>query len=318
MKILVDTEMGDRLKEHLRDISRKIGIECVFSDEVHDRSGFSIMLVGHRKLRHLPEIIAEMPNLKMIQTLSAGVDMLDFGGIPEDLLLCSNAGAYSDPIAEHVFAMIFDLSKNLTANHIKMRRGIFDQKTVNRRITGKKIGIIGYGGIGKAVAGIARNLGLKILVVSRSGTKNDEEFFGSMDDIDYVLSNSDIVVISLPLSNLTRGLIGSSKLSIMKRDAILINVARAEIVNQEALFRHLSENKDFKAGIDVWWVEPLSKGRFETEYPFLEMENVIGSPHNSSMADGETVFAYEQALNNILRFVRNENVHNIVNRSDYA
>jgi len=318
MEVLVETDTGPRLRQHLKEISRNMGLQLVFSDEMADRSRFKVLIVGHTKLRHLSEIISEMPELKMIQTLSAGVDMLDFKSIPEQILLCSNAGAYSDPIAEHVFAMILDLTKNLTKNYLKMREGVFDQKTVNKRIAGKKIGIIGYGGIGKAVATIARKFDMKILAISRSGARSDEVFMGGIDDIDYVLSNSDIVVISLPLSSHTRGIINAAKLEMMKKDAILINVARAEIIDQKDLYDHLSRNNEFKAGIDVWWTEPLSKGKFETDFPFLELENVIGSPHNSSMAEGETVYAYEQALTNVSRFVHNQNVRNKVDRSDYT
>ena len=318
MEVLIETDTGPRLREHLKEISRNFGFDLVFSDDIKERSGFKVLLVGQTKLRHLSELVSEMPDLRMIQTLSAGVDMLDFKSIPEHILLCSNAGAYSDPIAEHVFAMILDLSKNLTKNYLKMREGTFDQKTVNRRVAGKKIGIIGYGGIGKAVAGIARKFDMKILAISRSGAREDEEFLGNIDDIDYVLSNSDVVVISLPLSNYTHGIINSAKLGKMKKDAILINVARAEIINQKDLFDHLSGNKEFKAGIDVWWTEPISKGKFETDFPFLELENLIGSPHNSSVAEGETVYAYKQALTNVSRFVHNQNVRNKVNRSDYS
>ncbi|MHB1708688.1 MAG: 2-hydroxyacid dehydrogenase [Thermoplasmataceae archaeon] len=318
MEVLIETDTGPRLHEHLKEISRNLGFELVYSDDIKDRSVFKVLIVGHMKLRHLPELVSEMPELRMIQTLSAGVDMIDFKSIPEQILLCSNAGAYSDPIAEHVFAMILDLSKNITKNYLKMREGVFDQKTVNRRVAGKKIGIIGYGGIGKAVAAIARKFDMKILAISRSGSREDEVFLGGIDDVDYVLSNSDIVVISLPLSNHTRGIINSAKLEKMKKDAILINVARAEIIDQKDLYDHLSRNRDFKAGIDVWWAEPLSKGKFEIDFPFLELENFIGSPHNSSLADGETVYAYEQALTNVSRFVHNQNVRNKVNRSDYS
>ena len=163
MEVLIETDTGPRLREHLKEISRNLGFELVFSDNTTDRSRFKVLLVGQMKLRHLSELVSDMPELKMIQTLSAGVDMLDFKTIPEHILLCSNAGAYSDPIAEHVFAMILDLSKNLTKNYLKMREGVFDQKTVNKRVAGKKIGIVGYGGIGKAVAKIARKFDMKIL-----------------------------------------------------------------------------------------------------------------------------------------------------------
>lgn len=317
MQVLLETVTGANLREHLKKVGDEMGIQCVFRDEISDISGFTTILIGHQKLKNLPQLISEMPKLKMIQTLSAGVDVLDFNKIPENIVFCSNAGAYSDPIAEHVFAMILDLSKSLTKNHIRMQEGVFDQQTTNRRIAGKKIGIIGYGGIGRAVGNIAKRLDMKVLVTARSGSKTDEEFFGGIDQLDHVLSESDIVVIAIPLTKHTRGLFDSGKFKLMKKDAILINIARAEIVNQKDLYDHLVKNPEFRAGIDVWWSEPMTGSEFKTAFPFLKLENFVGSPHNSGIAEGETAYSYEYALENISRFALGKDVMNVVNRSDY-
>ena len=317
MDVLMETVTGPALRDHLKEVCNKMGLNCVFRDEVSDITKYRAVLVGHQKLKLIPDLISSMPRLEMIQTLSAGVDTLDFRPIPGKIILCSNAGAYSEPIAEHVFAMIFDLSKSLTKNHIRMQSGIFDQQTSNRRIAGKKIGIIGYGGIGRAVGKLAKKLDMKVLAVSRSGSRTDEEFYGDMSQLDKVLAESDIILISLPLSKHTRGIIDSRRLGMMKKNAILINVARAEIINQEDLYNHLVRNPDFRAGIDVWWKEPMKDSKFETAYPFLQLENFVGSPHNSGIAEGEVAFSYEYALRNIARFAQNEKVENVVNRSDY-
>jgi len=132
-----------------------------------------------------------------------------------------------------------------------------------------------------------------------------------------VLRQSDVVVISLPLTNATRGLIGQEQLSWMKPDAILINVARGAILDEEALYTHAKSHPSFLVGIDAWWTEPFQQGTFRMEYPLLDLPNVIGSPHNSAIVPGALEHMARQAAENIKRFLSGEKVAGIVRREDY-
>lgn len=253
-----------------------------------------------------------------MQLLSAGADHLDFERLPKSLVIASNVGAYARPMAEHTLAMVLALAKRLTLHHKKLKEGIFDQLSENKALFGATAAILGFGGIGKAVARLLRPFGVKILGINRSG-KSDEpaDFLGTLSSLDKVLEQSDIVVLALPLNRSTRSLIGRRELGLMKEDAILVNVARGEIIEESALFEHLKAHPEFMAGIDAWWTEPFKQGRFELKYPFLELPNVLGTPHNSALVPGSLIEAVQKASENILRFLVGGPIDGVVRREDY-
>ncbi|MHB8360668.1 MAG: 2-hydroxyacid dehydrogenase [Thermoplasmataceae archaeon] len=317
MKILIVSPVSLELKGKIRDLSESMGLTCEFSDDIKNWEDFDVALIGHEMLKQLNDFIPKMKKLSFIQTLSAGVDMIDFRSFPKNILLCSNANAYSRPVAEHAISMALALRKNLMYNHIQMEKGMFNQMTENRSLQDAKVGIIGYGGIGKEIGKFSMGLGMKVLTVSRSPVSDRVEFSGTLASIDHVLSESDILFITIPLNMHTRNLINKDKLQKMKKDAILINVARAEIINEKDLYDHLKENPRFNAGTDVWWTEPMSHGKFDTEYPFFELVNFLGSPHNSAIVPNVFEYAFKSALNNIKKWSLGEKPSNIVNVNDY-
>ena len=265
-----------------------------------------------------PEELAQLGSAGLIQLLSAGVDRVPFDQIPEGVAVASNAGAYAEPMAEHVLALALALAKRLPQNHAAMARGVFDQETPTRSIRGSVVGILGFGGIGQASARLFEALGAHVHAINRSGHSDASvERIGTMKDLDPLLGEADILVVSLPLTRATEGLIGRRELSLMKPDAILINVARAAIVDEDALYEHLEANPSFSAGIDTWWQEPRGQSKFETRHPFLSLPNVIGSPHNSGNVAGSMTEAAARAADNVGRYLRGEPVQNLVDRSDY-
>lgn len=254
----------------------------------------------------------------LLQLLSAGVDQVPLAQIPEGVPVASNAGAYAEPMAEHVLAMTLALAKRLAQNHAAMTGGEFPQAAPTREIRGSLVGILGFGGIGQAAAALFAALGARTHAINRSGhTDKPVDRIGTLGDLDRVLAEADVVVVSLPLSGATRGLIGARELALMKADAILVNVARAAIIDEDALYEHLRDNPSFSAGIDVWWQEPRHQGRFATRRPFFELPNVLGSPHNSAMTPGSLTVGVRQATENVVRSLLGEPVRNLVDRSDY-
>jgi len=262
--------------------------------------------------------VRTLTGVRFVQLLSAGADNIDFGALPQQAMVAGNVGAYADPMAEHVLALALALAKRLRRNHDRMAAGTFDQAET-LRVRGRTVAILGYGGIGRACARLFRPLGTRIYAVNTSGRADETaDRAGTLADLPDVLAAADIVVITLPLTRTTRGLIGARELGLMKPDAILVNVARGAIVDEDALFEHLKAHPDFGAGIDTWWEEPRPGQPFRPRLPFLSLANVIGSPHNSGIVPGMTSVSTAAAAENVAAWFRGDHVRGIQDPADYA
>lgn len=264
-------------------------------------------------------VLTTTPRPAFLQLLSAGVDAVDFAALPADLLVAGNAGAYAGPMSEYVLAMTLSLAKGLPQRHAAMATGRFDKWVPAQVINGLTCAILGFGGIGTATARLMKAFGVRIHAVSRTGQASEPaDVATTLADLDQVLTVADIVVICLPLTRATRGLIGARELALMKPNAILVNVARAAIVDQKALYDHLRANPGFRAGIDTWWKEPTGDAPFRPDYPFFDLPNVLGSPHNSSIVPGTMLSGARGAAENVRRYLRGEEVTGLVRRADYV
>ncbi|HXF57032.1 MAG TPA: 2-hydroxyacid dehydrogenase [Actinomycetota bacterium] len=259
-----------------------------------------------------------LAGVELVQLLSAGADHLRFAELPGHLVVASNVGAYAEPIAEHALAVALALAKRLPQNHARLARGVFRAQGPSRWVQGATVAVLGLGGIGRATARRFRALGARVLAVNTTGrTDEPVEFCGTLADLDRVLSQADVIVVCLPLTRATRGLIGRRELALMKPDAILVNVARGAIVDEEALFERLRDYPEFSAGIDTWWEEPRAGAPFRTRFPFFELPNLLGSPHNSPLVPGMEVTAARRAAENVRRFLLGQPLRGLVRREDY-
>ena len=239
---------------------------------------------------------------RLLQFVTAGIDYIPLAQFPAHLPIAANGGAYSEPMAEHAAALAFAAAKRIIVEHGKLARGEFDQFRQNRMLAGSTCGILGFGGIGVATARVMRGLGLKVHAINRrGGTTEPVDWIGADSALDDLLHASDVLVLSLPLTPKSKHLIGARELGLMKPDAILINLARGEIVDEAALYAHLKATPTFTACIDAWWIEPVRHGKFIMDHPFLELPNVIGSPHNSASVKGWRFTAIRRATANARR-----------------
>ncbi len=269
--------------------------------------------------RDIPEEeLGHIRSAKLIQIALAGADSIPYDNLDPGITICSNAGAYSEPIAEHAIGMMLSLSRNFLPLHRELSRGVFNLTMHHKMLNGSTLGIVGFGGIGKRTAELARAFDMKILAINRSGkTEAKVDFIGTLADLNFVLRESDFLLLTISLNKRTKNLIGEKELGMMKPDAVFVNVARGELVDERSLYEHLKTHPQFKAGIEAWWIEPFTHAQFEVHYPFFELDNLLGSPHNSYLIEGILLKALDSALDNILRFVRGETLKNVQNREDY-
>jgi phosphoglycerate dehydrogenase-like enzyme len=139
----------------------------------------------------------------------------------------------------------------------------------------------------------------------------------AVDQLTGVLKDVDVIVVALPLTVKTFHLIDASKLRAMKPSCILVNVARGYIIDEGALFDHLKFSPNFKCGLDVWWHYPKKGESFAQKFPFLELPNFLGTPHDSGIVPETEEIALLSAIENIGRFVRGELLKGVMNRNDY-
>jgi phosphoglycerate dehydrogenase-like enzyme len=252
--------------------------------------------------------IALLKDVRLVQFINAGIDFVPLAEVPAGVPVATNGGAYAEPMAEHALAMAFAAAKRLLGEHAALARGEFNQFARNRMLAGGVCGILGFGGIGVATARLARGIGMKVHAINRRGRSEEPtDWIGTPDQLDLLLAASDVLVICTPLTPATQGMIGAAQLARMKEDAILVNVARGEIVDERALYERLVAFPKFSACIDAWWIEPVRHGTFRMDQPFMPLPNVIGSPHNSAAAiAGTGATGLRRAVANIRRALAGE------------
>lgn len=321
VSFLAKTEIREALAEVFEGLATTTYLADLGCDQRREVLGSADALLASSLDRELhgSEEFAMLESVGLVQLLAAGVDQVPLWRIPASVPVASNVGAYAGPMAEHVLALALALAKRLPQSHRALARGEFDQDTPTQAIRDSIAGILGFGGVGQATARLFRRFGARIHAINTSGhTDEPVDWIGTINDLPAVLEAANILVVSLPLTNATRGLIGERELSVMKPHAILVNVARGAIIDEDALYEHLRRNPSFSAGIDAWWQEPLTHGSFSTQARFFELPNLLGSPHNSGISVGSHATAARHAAENVARYLRGEHPQHLVNRSEYV
>lgn len=269
-----------------------------------------------------PDLAATAGRVRLVHVTGAGFEKIALDSLPPGAAV-ANTYHHARPIAEHVVMVALMLTRRVLPVDREVRAGVWrtiataPEVPFHHSLDGMVLGLVGLGSIGTEVARLASALGMRVRSVRNdpalplpNGLRPD--WVGATSDLPELLKSSDVVVVTVPLNDATRGLIGWPELSAMKDDAVLINVARGAVVDEEALFTALREGSIAGAGIDVWW-EPPAAGRMPpSQFDFGSLDNVILTPHYS----GHALVTFERRAGdiaaNIARLASGEPLVNIV------
>ncbi|WP_408011472.1 hydroxyacid dehydrogenase [Pseudalkalibacillus sp. A8] len=241
-------------------------------------------------------VIEAGENLKVIAKYGVGLDNIDIEAATERGIFVTNTPeANANAVAEHVMALILSLSKNLRLADRELRNGHYGirNQPFGIDLEGKTLGIIGLGRIGTILAKKAyHGFDMKIIGYDPYVSAKPKLEFEVVTDLEWVFRNSDVISLHVPLTNTTKGAIGSQEFSWMKSSAYFVNASRGGIVNEHDLVKALQGGKIAGAGIDVFEVEPPDAGN-----PLFQLDNVIVTPHNAALTkEGSVRMAVHAAM----------------------
>ncbi|MGB3632653.1 MAG: D-glycerate dehydrogenase [Rubrobacteraceae bacterium] len=243
--------------------------------------------------------------LKIIANMAVGYDNIDVDAATERGITVTNTpGILEETTADTAFMLLLAAARRLGEAERFLRAGKWEawgpKQFTGPDVSGKTLGIIGFGGIGQAVARRAKGFGMEILYTARSRKEEAEEDLGARKvELEELLEESDFVSIHTPLTDETQHLIGEKELSSMKSTAVLVNASRGPVVDEAALAEALENKTIFAAGLDVYEEEP------KVHHKLLELENAVLAPHiGSASIETRDKMAYTAAEN--LRAVLND------------
>jgi phosphoglycerate dehydrogenase-like enzyme len=263
------------------------------------------------------EMAAAGRRLKLVQVPGAGLDRIDRSALPTGTWL-ANVYGHEIGIAEYVIGAMLAFTRGFARLDASLRQGHWQsQWAVSTpppapwpELAGKTLGILGYGRIGQCLARRAQAFDMAVWAMRRDVTRSDPHslaFLGGPEALDKVLRRADFLAITLSLTEATRGLLGERELRLLKPSAVLINVARAEIVDELALHQALAQRKIAGAILDVWYQYPTGPGpTLPAHQAFQELPNVLMTPHVSGWTEGMLEARAKLIAENIHRAVRDE------------
>ena len=238
--------------------------------------------------------IEKFTNLKYIQLTSAGFDRVPIDYVKAHNIKINNArGVYSIPMAEFAVVGVLQLYKSMTFFRDNQRRCVWEKKRDILELNGKTVTVLGCGSVGQEVAKRFKAFGCKVLGVDIVTFENENfEKIYHLSELNNILPMSHIIVLTLPLTEDTKHLINEDKFKLMKQGAVLVNISRGGVVDQEALVKHIDNLGG--AVLDVFETEPLN-----IESPLWQKENVIITPHNSFVSENNNIRLNKVILDNL-------------------
>lgn len=240
--------------------------------------------------------IKKFENLKIIQLTSAGTEKLPMDYVHKQKIEVFNAkGVYSIPMAEWAIMNILQLYKNAPGFYEKQKKRLWEKDRSLMELDGKNVVIIGYGDVGKEIAKRLKSFGVTIIALNRSKVKDANiDQWVPLGKIDSILGKADIVIVSLALTKETYHLIKQRQFYLMKKDSILVNLSRGDIICENDLINVLEHGWFRGVALDVFSQEPLN-----SQSPLWNYDRVIITPHNSFVSDRIKERLFTVIINNL-------------------
>ena len=263
---------------------KPMDIDLVFWDELGPNEKYEKLAVADALMTATYKVddalLNQAPHVKIVQKVGVGTDNIDPAAAAKYGIEVSNVpGGNANGVAELTIGLVLDLYHKISLLDRETRAGswgMWKYRNCSWEMKNRVHGIVGFGHIGKRVAELSKAFGTKLVYYNRTKMpaaveKQYDVVYRELADL---LGEADIVSIHLPLSSETRNLFDAEKLALMKPSAVLINVGRGNVVNEQALYKALTDGKLYGAGIDVWADEPVYP-----DNPLLSLSNVVATPH---------------------------------------
>jgi len=248
-------------------------------------------LVVRSRTKVTAEVINQGKKLKAVGRVGTGLDNIDIGTAKRrKITIINSPESNTEAVAELALGLILSLLRKLSLAYTSMADGLWLKKDLKgEELEGKKVGVIGYGHIGKKISKLLTAFGAKVDYFSRSEKTNS---------LKYIFKNSDIITVHLPLNNETKNLVNNKLLLLMKPTSFFVNTSRGGVVEEKTLFKMLEGKKIAGAALDVFWQEPLPPGS-----PWRKLSNVILTPHIAASTSEALKKGTKTVVNDILKIL---------------
>jgi phosphoglycerate dehydrogenase-like enzyme len=310
--------IADPSAQFLKPLSRlQQDIQIVLSDDPQKLKSLApdvdAILFVHFDVDLLANILPLANRVRWIHCLWTGVDMiLKPQVIAHPAELTNGRGVFRWPLADWVMAAMLFFAFDFRRIVRQQEQDVW-QPFISTSLSGRVLGIIGYGAIGSAVAARARPFGMKIAALRRRPELFErdslvDQTYGS-DQLKELMAASDYILVVTPLTAETRGMIGEAEIAATKPSAVIINIGRGPVIDEAALVQALESGRICGAALDVFNTEPLP-----SEHPFWRMSNVLLSPHTADRVEGFLDPAFECFFENLDRFRKGRSLVNVVDK----
>lgn len=257
------------------------------------------------------EVIGALRRCRLIIRGAVGVDNIDLNAAKERKIPVANVPDYGRcDVANHVIMLMLAANKKLCMLNRTVKEGRWDFNLAKpiRRIEGKTLGLLGFGGIARQVAEKSRAFSMEALAYDPYvGQEEADPYYVRMTDFDDVLRHSDYLSVHLPLNDSTRRLLGREAFSIIKKGCTVINTSRGDIIDEESLLRALEDGTVGAAALDV-----LSSEEMEADHPFCGMDQVILTPHSAWYSEESVEILLRSVAEGVLHALRGEPVEHVI------